>query len=76
MVLGTFKNTDMKLEVKTEQIVSLINDNYPNGDTAELLFEMIDKCTHTWDEYRKLTIKMLKNIDRNGELTGVIESIK
>jgi len=66
----------MKLEIKTEQIVDLINDNYPSGDTTEILYEMIDKCTHSWDEYRKLTIKMLKNLNEEQELIGVIEAVR
>ena len=66
----------MKLEIKTEQIVDLINDNHPSGDTTDILYEMIDKCTHSWDEYRKLTIKLLKNLHENGELIGVIEAVK
>ena len=48
----------------------------PNGDTAEILTELVDKCTHSWGEYRKVAIKLLNEINRNGELIGVIESIK
>ncbi len=66
----------MKLEIKIEQIVNLINDNYPSGNTTDILYELIDKCTHSWDEYRKLTIKMLENLNEQAELIGVIEAVR
>ena len=64
----------MKIELYKNDIIDELGRNYINQ--VDFFIEIIDHSTTTWDVYRDVAIRLLKELHMNGELSDMLEPYK
>lgn len=64
----------MKIELEREDIIKEIDSNYRND--SNLLFDIVDNTTTSWEPVRDLVRKLVEQLKANGELADLDDIIK
>ena len=64
----------MKIELDREDIIKEIDSNYRND--SNLLFDIVDNTTTSWNPIRDLVKKLIEQLKANGELADLDDIIK
>ena len=64
----------MKIELDKEDIIKEIDSNYRND--SNLLYDIVDNTTTSWEPVRDLVKKLIKLLKANGEIGELDELTK
>lgn len=63
----------MKIELDRDDIVREITENFQ--DDVNLMVEIVDKSTNSWESVRNVTEKLIEMLNKNNELSDLIERV-
>lgn len=63
----------MTIELDRDDIVREIKENFQ--DDVNLIVEIVDKTTNSWESVRNITEKLIEMLKKNEELSDLMERV-